>query len=75
MHSDKSKEQLRLASSLIDVDINEALQSFNEFKTECRVHEKENMLTDQRGWMNGMMKSVGLLERKLGSYCVNFINH
>ena len=30
MHSDKSKEQLRLASSLIDVDINEALQSFND---------------------------------------------
>ena len=29
MHSDKSKEQLRLASSLIDVDISEALQSFN----------------------------------------------
>ena len=22
------------------------------------------MLTDQRGWMNGTMKSVGLLERK-----------
>ena len=30
MHSDKSKEQLRLASSLIDVDINEALQAFND---------------------------------------------
>ena len=30
MHSDKYKEQLRLASSLIDVDINEALQSFND---------------------------------------------
>ena len=30
MHSDKSKEQLRLASSLTDADINEALQSFND---------------------------------------------
>ena len=30
MHSDKSTEQLRLASSLIDVDINEALQSFSD---------------------------------------------
>ena len=30
MHSDQSKEKFRLASSLIDVDINEALQSFND---------------------------------------------
>ena len=29
MHSDKTKEQLSLASSLIDVDINEAQQSFS----------------------------------------------
>ena len=30
MHSDETKEQLRLASSLINVDINEALKSFND---------------------------------------------
>ena len=30
MHSDETKDQLRLASSLIDVDINEALKSFND---------------------------------------------
>ena len=30
MHSDITKEQLSLASSLIDVDINEALKSFND---------------------------------------------
>ena len=30
MHSDQSKEQLRLASRLTDVDIHEALQSFND---------------------------------------------
>ena len=44
MHSDETKEQLRLASSLIGVDVNEALKSFNDcFKTECRVYEKENI--------------------------------
>ena len=30
MHSDVTKEQLSLASSLIDVDINEVLKSFND---------------------------------------------
>ena len=30
MHSDITKEQLSLASNLIDVDINEALKSFND---------------------------------------------
>ena len=30
MHSDETKEQLRLASSLIGVDVNEALKSFND---------------------------------------------
>ena len=30
MHSDITKEQLSLASSLIDVDINEALKSFSD---------------------------------------------
>ena len=30
MHSDKSKEQLHLASNLIDVDISESLQSFSD---------------------------------------------
>ena len=30
MHSDVTKEQLSLASSLIDVDINEALKSLND---------------------------------------------
>ena len=83
MHSDVTKEQLSLASSLIDVDINEAIKSFNDFKTKCRVYEKENIFSiDQRRWMNGMMKSVGLLEKKkkkkkkrLRSYYINFVNH
>ena len=30
MHSDETKEQLRLASSLIGVDVNEALKSFSD---------------------------------------------
>ena len=30
MHYDETKEQLRLASSLIGVDVNEALKSFND---------------------------------------------
>ena len=30
MHFDQTKEQLSLASSLTDVDINEALKSFND---------------------------------------------
>ena len=39
MHSDETKEQLRLASSLIDVDINEALKSF----TDCLKQNAEYM--------------------------------
>ena len=39
MHSDETKEQLRLASNLIDVDINEALKSF----TDCLKQNAEYM--------------------------------
>ena len=39
MHSDETKEQLRLASCLIDVDINEALKSF----TDCLKQNAEYM--------------------------------
>ena len=45
MHSGKSKEQLRLASSLIDVDINEALQSFNDCLKQNAEYMKRSEMT------------------------------
>ena len=38
MHSDKTKEQLSLTSNLIDVDISEALWSFNDYLKQNAVY-------------------------------------
>ena len=65
MHSDKSKEQLRLASSLIDVDINEALQSFNNcLKQNAEYMKRKTYVNRPKRMDEWYDESVGLLERK-----------
>ena len=77
MHSDKSKEQLRLASSLIDVDINEALQSFNDCLKQNAEYMKRKTYVNRPKRMDEWYDEERRAARKktLESYYVNFVNH
>ena len=76
MHSDITKEQLSLASSLIDVDINEALKSFSDCLKQNAEYMKRKIYVNRPKKMDEWYDEECRAARKtLGSYYVNFVNH
>ena len=82
MHSDETKEQLRLASCLIDVDINEALKSFNDCLKQIAEYMKRKTYVNRPKRMDERYDEECRAARKennkkkpLESYYVNFVSH